>query len=79
MLFGLTNVLIIYQALINNILKEYLNDFIVTYLNNIFIYSKTKTKYKEYINKVLKKLKYILKQIYLVNNKTTLKKKKRQE
>jgi Reverse transcriptase (RNA-dependent DNA polymerase) len=57
MLFKLTNVLATYQALINNILREYLNDFIVAYLDDIFIYSKNEKEYTGYIIKVLKALK----------------------
>jgi Reverse transcriptase (RNA-dependent DNA polymerase) len=36
-----------------------LDDFIVTYLNNIFIYSKNKKEYTSYIIKVLEALKRI--------------------
>jgi Reverse transcriptase (RNA-dependent DNA polymerase) len=55
--FRLINILIIYQALINNILREYLNDFIVTYLDDILIYSKNEKEHTGYIIKVLKTLK----------------------
>jgi Reverse transcriptase (RNA-dependent DNA polymerase) len=54
--FRLTNAPATYQALINNILREYLNDFIVTYLDDIFIYSKNKKKHTGHIIKVLKTL-----------------------
>jgi Reverse transcriptase (RNA-dependent DNA polymerase) len=57
MLFGLINVSAIYQALINNILREYLDDFIVIYLNNIFIYSKNEKEYTGHIIKILETLK----------------------
>jgi Reverse transcriptase (RNA-dependent DNA polymerase) len=56
MLFRLTNILAIYQALINNILKEYLDDFIVIYLDDIFIYNKNEKKHTGYVIKVLKAL-----------------------
>jgi Reverse transcriptase (RNA-dependent DNA polymerase) len=59
MLFGLTNVLIIYQALINNILREYLDDFIVIYLDDIFIYSKNEKEHTGHVIKVLETLKRI--------------------
>jgi Reverse transcriptase (RNA-dependent DNA polymerase) len=55
--FRLTNIPAIYQALINNILREYLDDFIVIYLDNILIYSKNEKKYTGHIIKVLKILK----------------------
>jgi Reverse transcriptase (RNA-dependent DNA polymerase) len=57
MLFRLINALAIYQALINNILKEYLDDFIVTYLDNILIYSKNEKEHTGYVIKVLETLK----------------------
>src|SRR5450432_3394591 len=56
MSFRLINISTIYQTLINNILKEYLNDFIVIYLDNILIYSKNEKKYTGHIIKVLKTL-----------------------
>jgi len=39
MSFRLKNALIIFQQLINDTLKEYLDDFVITYLNDILIYS----------------------------------------
>ena len=41
---------------INNILQEYLDIFVIIYLNNILVYSKNKTDYKVYIKKILKAL-----------------------
>jgi hypothetical protein len=38
--FGLTNSPVIYQQYINNILLNYLNDFVTIYLDNILIYLK---------------------------------------
>jgi Reverse transcriptase (RNA-dependent DNA polymerase) len=55
--FRLTNTPATYQALINNILKEYLDDFIVIYLDNILIYSKNEKEHTGHIIKVLKILK----------------------
>src|SRR5450432_4184889 len=57
MLFRLTNAPATYQTLINNILREYLDDFIVTYLDNIFIYSKNEKEHTGYVIKVLETLK----------------------
>jgi Reverse transcriptase (RNA-dependent DNA polymerase) len=57
MLFGLINAPATYQALINNILREYLDDFIVIYLDDILIYSKNEKEYTGYIIKVLEVLK----------------------
>jgi Reverse transcriptase (RNA-dependent DNA polymerase) len=55
--FRLINTPAIYQTLINNILREYLNDFIITYLNNILIYSKNEKEHTGHIIKVLEALK----------------------
>ncbi len=54
MSFELTNVLIICQKIINNALRQYLNQFIITYLNDIMIYSKILKKHVSYVFKVLK-------------------------
>jgi len=42
------------QALVNNILHEFLKDFVVIYLDDIIIYFKIKKNYVQHINKVLK-------------------------
>src|SRR6266700_3359326 len=50
------NILIIFYKRINYILREYLDKFVIVYLNNIIIYSNIKKEYKEYIKWVLRKL-----------------------
>ena len=40
----------------NNTLRDYLDIFYTTYLDNILIYSKTRSKYIEYVYLVLEKL-----------------------
>ena len=57
MLFGLINVPTLYQSLINNIFRKYLDDFMVVYLNDIFIYSKIKEEYIKHVIIVLEVLK----------------------
>ena len=52
-LFGLTNALVSFQKLINNTLREYLNMFVMTYLNNILIFSKNFNEHVEHVRKVL--------------------------
>ena len=56
MQFRLINILVIFQKCINNILREYLDKFIIVYLNNIIIYLITKEEYREYIKQVLRRL-----------------------
>jgi len=53
MSFELTNVLTMCQEIINNILRQYLNQFVIVYLNDIIIYSNILKKYMNYIFKVL--------------------------
>lgn len=55
--FEFCNAPSIFQVFINEILREHLNDFCSTYLNDILIYSNSKEKYIEYIKTVLEKLK----------------------
>ena len=56
MLFRLTNVLVLYQVLINDTLLEYLDKMYIAYLDNILIYSKDKSKYIQDIKNILKAL-----------------------
>ncbi len=54
MLFEFTNASIMCQKIINNILRQYLNRFVVIYLNDIMIYLNTLKEYVNYIFKILK-------------------------
>jgi hypothetical protein len=54
--FGLTNIPATCQQLVNNTLQEYLDDFVLAYLDDILIYSKNLEDYKEQVKKVLKAL-----------------------
>ena len=45
------------QKTINKALQLFRNQFVIIYINNIFIYSKTKIEYKIHVNKILKSLK----------------------
>jgi len=56
MLFGLKNTPVTFQRLINNTLREYLDDFVITYLNNILIYSDDLEMHCSHVHKVLRKL-----------------------
>jgi len=54
--FGLKNTPATFQRLINNMLREYLNDFAITYLNDILIYSDDLEMHCSHVHKVLEKL-----------------------
>ena len=56
MLFSLTNALASFQELINNTLQEYLDVFVLTYLDNILIFSKDYQQHIQHIHIVLQKL-----------------------
>ncbi len=73
-MFELINVPTIYQEIINNILQQYLNRFVIVYLNNIIIYLKILKKYISYIFKVLKCLN--IKNLYFKSEKCKFYRKK---
>jgi len=54
--FGLTNAPSIFQHLMNDIFREFLDIFVVYYLNNTLIYSKDEKQHEEHVKLVLKKL-----------------------
>ena len=56
MLFGLTNAPATFQSLINSVLREYLDIFVVAYLDDILIYSKTEKEHEQHVKTVLKAL-----------------------
>ena len=56
MLFGLTNTLASFQRFINKVCREHLDIFIITYLDDILIFSKNYDEHIEHIRKVLKKI-----------------------
>src|SRR5436190_24036746 len=55
MSFKLTNTLVTFQELINHVLYDHLNKFIIAYLDDILIFSENKKNYKKHIKKVLRK------------------------
>jgi hypothetical protein len=54
--FGLINASALYQNLINNIFRKYLDDFVVVYLDDILIYLKIKEEHIKHVTAVLKVL-----------------------
>ena len=56
MQFGLINIPATFQKRINSVLGEYLDKFIIAYLNNIIIYFNSKEEHFQYIKQVLQRL-----------------------
>ena len=56
MLFRLTNALTMFQELINYVLYDYLNEFVITYLNDILIYSENEEDHEKHVKEILRKL-----------------------
>ena len=57
MSFELTNASTTCQEMINDALREHLNVFVVAYLDDILIYSKTLTKHEQHVRTMLQCLK----------------------
>ena len=54
--FGLTNALATFFTLMNHVFQEYLDNFVVVYLDDIVVYSKTLEEHQEHLRKVFAKL-----------------------
>ena len=54
--FGLTNAPATRQQFVNDVLREFLDIFVVVYLDNILIYSEDPLQHNSHVRKVLKKL-----------------------
>ena|SRR5947207_355601 len=54
--FDLINALASFQDYINEVLRTYLDDFCIVFIDDILIYSKTPEEHVEHVRKVLKKL-----------------------
>jgi hypothetical protein len=56
MSFGLTNALAYFMYLINMVFMEYMDKFVVDFIDDILIYSETEEKHEEHLRLVLEKL-----------------------
>ena len=55
MSFELTNTSATFQKLINHMLYDYLNKFVIAYLDNILIYFKNEKNHKKNVKEILKR------------------------
>ena len=67
MSFRLTNTLATFQELINHVLYNHLNEFVIAYLNNILIYFENKKNHEKHVKKILKRFQE--KNLYLKSEK----------
>jgi hypothetical protein len=56
MSFGLTNALPYFMYLMNKVSMEYLDEFVVVFIDDILIYSKMEVEHEEHLRLVLEKL-----------------------
>jgi hypothetical protein len=54
--FGLTNAPATFQHVMNEVFKDYLDEFLLTYLDDLLIYSQTLEEHREQVKKVLTRL-----------------------
>ena len=54
--FGLTNAPAAFTDLVNRFFSEYLDSFVIVFIDDIFIYSKFRDKYEVHLRKILQVL-----------------------
>ena len=54
--FGLTNAPAVFQAMINDVLRDFLDHFVYVYLDDILIYSPDIDTHRDHVSKELKRL-----------------------
>ena len=54
--FGLANAPSVFQGFMDDVFREYLNRFVIVYIDDILIYSRNETEHIQHVSQVLKKL-----------------------
>ena len=54
--FGRTNALAAFMALMNSMFQPYLDKFVIVFIDDIFVYSKSKRKHQQHLKVVLQTL-----------------------
>ena len=56
MSFGLTNAPAVFMDLMNRMFKDFLDTFVIVFIDDILVYSKTEAEHEEHLHKVLETL-----------------------
>ena len=51
--FGLTNALVVFMCLMNGVFRDYLDKFVIVFLDDILVYSKTEEEHEKHLRMVL--------------------------
>jgi hypothetical protein len=54
--FGLSNAPVVFMWLMNGVFREYLDNFVIVFLDDILIYSKSKEDHEQHLRMVLQVL-----------------------
>ena len=55
-LFGLTNALVVFMSLMNGVFRDYLDKFVIVFLDDILVYSKSEEEHEQHLRMVLQVL-----------------------
>ena len=55
-MFGLTNALAVFIDLMNHMFRDFLNQFVIVFVNNILVYSKNEQEHESHLKLVLQRL-----------------------
>ena len=54
--FGLTNAPVAFMDLVNRVFEDFLNKFIIVFIDDILVYSKNKEEHAQHLRSVLQRL-----------------------